>query len=66
MAENLFDQTDYFRSIVVSSPDCVRIIDLEGRLEFINPGGLRLMAQTQERFDTVIRGELWTSRWPDS
>jgi PAS domain S-box-containing protein len=66
MPESLFDQTDYFRNIIVSSPDCVRIIDLEGRLEFINPSGLRLMAQTQERFDTVIRGELWTSRWPEA
>jgi PAS domain S-box-containing protein len=66
MAENLFDQADYFRSIVVSSPDCVRVIDLQGRIEFSNPSGLKLMAQTQERFDATVRGQSWVSRWPAS
>ena len=66
MPQSLFDQTDYFRSIVVSSPDCVRIVDLEGRILFINPGGLKLLGVTQARFDTVVRGTVWADQWPQS
>jgi PAS domain S-box-containing protein len=66
MAEDLFDQPDYFRSIVVSSPDCVRVLDLEGRIEFVNLAGIRLMAITQERYETAIRGRFWPSRWPEA
>ena len=66
MSENLFDAADYFQSIVLSSPDCIRIIDLEGRIEFINPGGLKLMDVTQARFDEILRGQFWPDRWPEA
>jgi PAS domain S-box-containing protein len=66
MSENLFDTADYFQSIVLSSPDCIRILDLDGRVEFLNPGGLRLMDLTQAQFDKVIRGHYWPNRWPEA
>jgi PAS domain S-box-containing protein len=66
MPGSLFDRTDYFRSIVVSSPDCVRIVDLQGRIEFINPGGLKMLGVSQARFDREVRGQSWPGQWPDS
>ncbi|MBI5521493.1 MAG: response regulator [Desulfarculus sp.] len=31
-------------SIIASSADCIKVLDLEGRLQYMSPGGARLMA----------------------
>src|SRR5579872_2843642 len=53
---------DYFASIVEASPDCIRILDLDGRVEFMNRRGLELFEI--EDF-TPNRGAHWPSLWPE-
>jgi PAS domain S-box-containing protein len=55
-------EPDYFRSVVAASPDCIRILDLNGRVEFVNPGGHRMFGI--QDFDGRIRGAYWPDLWP--
>ncbi|HCV77612.1 MAG TPA: hybrid sensor histidine kinase/response regulator [Pseudomonas sp.] len=50
------------RSVMVCSVDCIKLIDLEGRLEYMNPGGLMVM-----EIDDFIpfQGRLWAELWPE-
>lgn len=66
MFRSLCEEADYFQSIVVSSPDCIRIIDLDGRVEFINPSGLKLFDVDQAQFDVALRGSYWPDRWSEA
>ena len=52
---------DYFASFIDASPDCIRILDLEGRIEFINDLGLALLEI--DDFETV-RGIHVAELWP--
>ncbi len=42
-AEKLRQREAFNRSLIENSPDCVKILDLEGRLQFMSPGGQRLL-----------------------
>jgi PAS domain S-box-containing protein len=47
-------------SIVESSADCIKILDLEGRLQYMSPGGLRMMGITDiSAIQGKPYGELW-------
>ena len=50
------------RSVMVCSVDCIKLIDLEGRLEYMNLGGLMVM-----EIDDFIpfQGRLWAELWPE-
>jgi len=50
------------RSVMVCSVDCIKLIDLEGRLEYMNPGGLVVM-----EIDDFIpfQGRQWADLWPE-
>nr|WP_314566514.1 ATP-binding protein [uncultured Pseudomonas sp.] len=50
------------RSVMVCSVDCIKLIDLEGRLEYMNPGGLVVM-----EIDDFIpfQGRPWAELWPE-
>jgi PAS domain S-box-containing protein len=50
------------RSVMVCSVDCIKLIDLEGRLEYMNPGGLMVM-----EIDDFIpfQGRPWAELWPE-
>ncbi|MDR6233354.1 hybrid sensor histidine kinase/response regulator [Pseudomonas oryzihabitans] len=50
------------RSVMVCSVDCIKLIDLEGRLEYMNPGGLMVM-----EIDDFIpfQGRYWADLWPE-
>ncbi|KTT47739.1 histidine kinase, partial [Pseudomonas oryzihabitans] len=50
------------RSVMVCSVDCIKLIDLEGRLEYMNPGGLMVM-----EIDDFIpfQGRHWAELWPE-
>jgi PAS domain S-box-containing protein len=48
------------RSVLESSPDCINILDCEGRLQFINRNGLRLLEL--EDF-TAIAHQPWVELW---
>ena len=41
--ERLRETNEFLRSVIESSPDCIKVLDLEGRLLSISTGGQRLM-----------------------
>jgi PAS domain S-box-containing protein len=49
-------------AIIENSPDCLKILDAEGRLEFMNTAGQCLMEI--EDFD-LVRGQCWWDLWGD-
>jgi len=51
------------RSIVEASTDCVKLLDLEGRLLFMNRPGR--CAMEIDDFE-ALRGRLWSTLWPDN
>ena len=55
-----FEQdADYFQSVILSSPDFIRIIDLDGRVEFINPSALKSLVSSANPV-----GHYWPDMWP--
>ena len=55
-------QSEAFRhSVFENSPDCLKIIDLDGRVLEMNEGGCRLM-EVDDFADP--RGRLWAELWP--
>jgi len=61
MAERFEQDADYFHSVILSSPDFVRIIDLDGRVEFINPAAQgRLIGSSANPI-----GHYWPDLWPN-
>jgi PAS domain S-box-containing protein len=46
-AEDLFDNAELLRSITLRSPECIKVVALDGRLLQINPAGLA-MIETDE------------------
>ncbi|MPR08931.1 PAS domain S-box protein [Microvirga tunisiensis] len=52
----------FLRGVLDSSGDCIKVLDLEGRIEFMNEGGLRGMEVEDV---SAIQGRLWTSLWED-
>jgi PAS domain S-box-containing protein len=56
-----FDQdAEYFQSVVLSSPDFIRILDLEGRIEFVNPSALKTLISNP----VSPIGRYWPELWP--
>ena len=51
-----------YRSVVQASVDCIKIVDLEGRIQFINEPGL--CALQIDDPDSVI-GRKWQDLWPE-
>ena len=49
------------RSVIEASPDCIGIIDLDGRLRFMNASGLRGMDVDDW---SAIKGKRWETLWP--
>ena len=42
-AEGLADNEDVLRSVLAGCGDCIKILDLDGRLQFMSEGGKRVM-----------------------
>ncbi len=61
MPEHLKDEANYFQSVVLASPDYIRIIGLDGRIEFVNPTGLRMLDTSEGR----VLGAYWPDLWTD-
>ena len=58
--DEALDGDGFFRSLIESSLDCVKVIDLEGLVRFVNQNAL-----TQLEVDAADEvGRLWTSLWP--
>jgi PAS domain S-box-containing protein len=62
VAQDALRESEAFaRSMLDSSPDCMKVIDLDGRLQFISGPGLRAM----EIDDFApLRGQPWERLWP--
>ncbi len=58
----LQESEEFSRTVLEDSPDCVRILDLEGRLQFMNVNGLRLL--DIDDF-TAVKNQLSWSLWPE-
>lgn len=59
----LRDKEAFNRTIIAASPDCLKIIDKQGRLTFINPYGCALMGIKDV---TPFLGKKWVDFWsPD-
>jgi len=52
---------EFNRRILASSADCIKVLDLEGRLEFMSEGGMCVMEVDDF---SGIKGEYWPSFWP--
>jgi PAS domain S-box-containing protein len=59
----LNQEGDYFASVVEASPDCIRILDVHGHVEFMNARGQALFEI--ENFE-AYRGRYWPTIWPES
>jgi PAS domain S-box-containing protein len=60
MAERFEQDADYFQSVILSSPDFIRIIGLDGRIEFVNPSTLSTLIPNGG--DPI--GHYWPHLWP--
>ena len=52
----------FFRSVVDSSIDCMKVLDLEGRIRFMNRAGAALM---EIAAPDAVQGVAWTTFWPE-
>ena len=59
MTQERTREPDYFRSVVLSSPDYIRILDLDGRIEFVNPAGLKALTP----MGLGVIGLYWPEVW---
>lgn len=50
----------FLESILASSGDCIKVLDLDGRIQFINQGGVRLLEASDA--DT-LKGRVWPELW---
>lgn len=63
-AETALRNSEGFNRIVLeSSPDCLKVLDSEGRIEYINNNGVCLL-DLDDR--AAVIGELWETLWPPS
>jgi PAS domain S-box-containing protein len=57
--DELEESERFNRSIIASSNDCIKILDLDGKLVYINPRGLELL----EMEDDACVGSEWLTFW---
>ena len=50
----------FLRSVLASSGDCIKVLDLDAKLSFMNEGGLRLLEVSDFN---ALRGCDWTDFW---
>ena len=53
---------DFFLAAIESSPDCVKVLDAEGRIIFISDVGLSLMDLPSRE---AVEGSPWIDFWPE-
>ncbi len=56
----LRESEEFNRTVIESSPDCVKILDRQGKLQFMNENGMCLMEI--ENFDD-FKGQYWWKLW---
>ncbi|HXF67851.1 MAG TPA: PAS domain S-box protein [Burkholderiales bacterium] len=58
--QRLREANEFLRGVIEASRDCIKVLDLQGRLLWINPGGLRL--REAER-DAALVGRSYLEFW---
>ncbi|MDO9246071.1 MAG: ATP-binding protein [Phenylobacterium sp.] len=59
---NLLQRQPMLWAALEASQDCVKLIGLDGRINYVNAGGCRLMEL--ESPDDIV-GEVWAEMWPE-
>src|ERR1700730_15123629 len=59
-ADGLVDNPDLLRSVLAGCGDCIKILDLDGRLQFMSEGGKRVM---QVEDFGALKGCPWRDLW---
>jgi len=62
LAATSFASDGLFRSALESSPDCVKIVDLDGDIQFINRNGVILLGAGDA---AALLGRSWLGLWDD-
>ncbi|PZQ63539.1 MAG: hypothetical protein DI570_08690 [Phenylobacterium zucineum] len=62
-ASGRFASDSLFRSALESSPDCVKILDLSGQIQFVNRNGVVLMEAGDA---SALLGREWLHLWGDA
>lgn len=57
---NLVDNDDLLRGVLSGCGDCIKVLDLEGRLQFMSDGGKRVMEVADF---SVLKGCPWPDFW---
>jgi PAS domain S-box-containing protein len=57
----LHDSTLFARSVLEASLDCIKVLDAEGRVQFVNANGLCLLVITDT---SRLYGKPWAALWP--
>ena len=52
----------FLRSVIAASPDCIKVMDLAGRISFMNDGGRKIMEVSE---DQVTDGLFWPDVWQE-
>src|SRR3977135_2964693 len=58
--DGLADNADVLRSVLSGCGDCIKVLDLDGRLQFMSDGGKRVM---QVDDFSVLKGCPWPEFW---
>jgi PAS domain S-box-containing protein len=61
--EALRESSAFAGSILDNSPDCIKVLDLDGRLLFMNEPGLQIMEISDF---PLLQGRFWGELWPAS
>jgi PAS domain S-box-containing protein len=61
MPERFEQDASYFQSVILSSPDFMRIIGLDGRVEFVNPSAMGTLIPNGAN----PIGHYWPDLWPE-
>ena len=51
---------EFLRNVLAASQDCIKVLDLGGRIQFINEGGLKALEITDT---SQVYGLYWPDRW---
>ena len=58
---DLVDNADLLRSVLSGCGDCIKVLDLDGRLQFMSEGGKRVMEVDDF---SLLKGCPWPGFWP--
>jgi PAS domain S-box-containing protein len=57
----LHDSAEFARCVLEASPDCIKVLDAQGIVQFVNANGLCLLEITDA---TCLYGRPWAALWP--